>query len=505
MVATSGISLFTASLAFIIYDVAEGRKALPKRIGILANILSFESISALDFRDRDVLSETLSSLKGDESLVAAGVYDSDDRLFAAYYRSSGNVGAQLAPHLESYDDQYYFTDDSLFVIRGILLGDRRLGALVVQADTRELTSRMKRSVSIVGVLFLLSIVVAVVIASKFQRVITAPILQLSSKAQEISNNQDYGIRAERTSDDELGVLVDSFNHMLTQIQQRDDNLKSLNEQLEDRVQERTRKLEVEIQDRKRAEEKIRVLNAELEDRVLKRTKQLELANKELESFAYTVSHDLRAPLRHAAGFAELLEECIAEEHEEPREYIQYINESVQKMDNLINDLLSFSRTGRQGMTITTVSMDKLITEIIDEFAIQIGDRTIKWDLSPVPDATADPTMMRLILSNLIGNAIKYTGTRDVARVAIGCSKDPAEGDDIYFVADNGVGFNMKYKDKLFGVFQRLHSNEEFEGTGIGLATVRRIVTRHKGRIWAESEVDKGTTLYFTIPKQETDV
>lgn len=247
---------------------------------------------------------------------------------------------------------------------------------------------------------------------------------------------------------------------------------------------------------RRAESRIRQLNQELQ----RRLRQLEAANKELEAFSYSVSHDLRAPLRHITGFVELLNKRNAEGlDEKSRHYLQVISEAAERMGRLIDDLLDFSRMGRAEMLSTRVDLGVLVAEIVAEIKTEIRDRDIVWELSPLPEVEGDAAMLRLVLANYIGNAVKFTRTRTRARIEIGAVTDHPD-EFLIYVRDNGVGFNMRYANKLFTLFQRLHGVEEFEGTGVGLANVRRIIHRHGGRTWAQGKVDGGATFWFSLPK-----
>ncbi|HAM50253.1 MAG TPA: hypothetical protein DCP92_06005, partial [Nitrospiraceae bacterium] len=250
-----------------------------------------------------------------------------------------------------------------------------------------------------------------------------------------------------------------------------------------------------------AEESLRLINEELERRVAMRTIELAETNKELEGFSYSVSHDLRAPLRHMSGFVQLLRKKLREHpDEQTHQYTDAIAGASKKMGMLIDDLLAFSKIGRTEMKKRKVSLDNLVREAVNEIQDDVKGRNITWEIDELPDIYGDQSLLRLVFVNLLSNAVKYTSTRPQAEIKVGWKDEGSE--IICSVKDNGVGFNMAYVDKLFGVFQRLHTQDEFEGTGIGLANVQRIISRHDGRTWAEGAEGQGATFYFTLPKKK---
>jgi signal transduction histidine kinase len=484
LVSTSVLVL--ACLAFGAYEWATFRGTMVQTLSSHAEIIGINTASALLFNDPAAASETMKTLRLRPSILSAAVYTADGALFAQYVRSDETTLLQMPERISDETESVRFHGDYLLLSRPIRSEGERIGMVYIQSDLSEMRQRLKRYALIVFVVLGVSLLAARSVAAKLQRMVSDPILRLAETARTVSEEKNYSVRAATDNRDELGQLVQTFNEMLSQIQNRDDALQKAHDELEQRVADRTRELEREVVERKRAEEVLKNYSA-----------QLEAANKELEAFSYSVSHDLRAPLRSINGFSQaLLEEYRDRMDEQGRDYLKRVKAASKRMADLIDDILELSRVTRSEMRKEPVDLSALANGTASSLKETDPERKAEFVISPNLTVRGDVRLLRVVIENLLGNAWKFTAKRDPARIEVGISE--ADGKRHYYVRDNGAGFDMAFSGKLFGVFQRLHSEREFQGTGIGLATVQRIIQRHGGRIWAEGEVGKGAVFYFTI-------
>jgi signal transduction histidine kinase len=454
--------LVVTCVSFFFYELYIFRKSTLEKLSTIGSIIAANSTAALTFESHEDAREILAVLKTQPHIVAAALYDNEGKLFARY-----PAGQDVHDFPEKPSPAgYRLKNNYLMGFQPVVQDKRLLGQLFMKSNLEGMYQRFRVFGVVTVLVILLSFLLAILLSGMLQKSISTPVLALAETARIVSERRDYSVRAVKWEKNELGALTDAFNNMLNQIQLQNRALQEFNQNLEQKVQERTA--------------------------------QLETANRELEAFSYSISHDLRAPLRSIIGFTSILEEDYASKlDEEARRITAVIRNNSMRMGHLIDDLLTFSRMGRQDIIKTDVHTDLMIEEAIKELVPENKTGRLSWIIHPVPNVKGDINALRQVWINLISNAIKYSGNRQQSRIEIGSFDE--KGQVAFFIRDNGVGFDEKYKDKLFKVFQRLHSTDEFEGTGVGLAIVEKIISKHGGRVWATGEVDKGATFYFSLP------
>jgi len=476
LVSISGLVLLLTSAAFAGYQYWSLRLATRDALAVRGRIIAANSTASLAFANDADAREILSALRADPHIVAAVLYDKSGHVFAGY---PAGVAGDVVPAAPG-PDGYRFE-------RGLLIGfqpveesgSRRLGTLYLASDLGAIYDTFRLSGVIGLAVMVVDLLAAYFLSRILQGTISEPILALAETAKAVSTRQDYSVRAPKLGADELGTLTDSFNQMLGRIAQQNDELQRYAADLERRVEERTHELQ------------------ERNDALRRNAAELLAANTELDAFAYSVSHDLRAPLRSIDGFSQiLLEDYSGTLDAAGRESLQRVRAASQRMGTLIDDLLKLARVTRVEIRTEDVDLSGMAREIAAELQRATPERLVEFAIAPGLSARGDARLLRVALDNLLRNSWKYTAKQAQPRIEF--ASIAANGERAFMVRDNGAGFDMQYADKLFGVFQRLHSPAEFEGTGVGLATVRRIITRHGGRIWAEGVVDRGATFYFTL-------
>lgn len=462
----SGTALLVACLMLVAYDFFTFRGATLDNRLAQAQIVGSNTVTALTFDDPETAERTLAALRAVSRIEGAGLYRPDGRLFAAYLRDEA-VAPLMLPPLPPGAAEWHRMDGlrTMHVVRPVVLDGQPVGLVYIRSDLGDIRERFFGYTFIAAIVALLSIVAARVVSNRAARTISEPLTELATLAGRLSVERDFSVRATVRGRGELALLIAEFNEMLSQIQARDRSLQESHDLLERRVEERTAALNE--------------------------------SNKELEAFCYSVSHDLRSPLRSIDGFSQaLLEDLGSSLDPEAADYLARIRAATQRMGTLIDDLLNLSRITRAQLVTKPVDLTAMARGVIDDCRMNHPDRVVDVVIAEGLRAHGDPRLLHQVLENLLGNAWKFTSKRPDARVEFGSTE--REGQIVYFVADNGAGFDPAYAQRLFGVFQRLHAMTEFPGTGVGLAIVDRIVRRHGGQIWADAAVDKGATFYFTL-------
>ena len=460
---TSAVVLFITCSAYFIYEYYSFRRATLDQLSLVGKIMASNSTSSLAFSSTDDAMEILASLEAEQHLVGGILYDKDGEVFARY-------PADLDPMLYTQQvpdaDRVSIENNYVVGFYPVVQGNSRLGTLLLISGMEAMYDRFRLYGAIAVAVILLSLLVAYMLSRVLQKSISIPILDLAGTAKEVSENTNYSIRARRFDNDEIGTLTDAFNQMLGRIEEQNREITSFTQNLEKKVKERTM--------------------------------ELEAAYKEMEAFSYTVSHDLNAPLRHIDSYLNMfLEDHGTTLNEDGQKVLNAVSRNSRKMRQLIDDLLSFSQAGRKELKKTTLSMDELVRKICRSYENRDNGRVVEFRIGNLPSVFADQATIRQVWENLIGNAYKYSANEKQAIIEIAAEVNPDEV--VFCVKDNGAGFDMDYYHDLFTPFQRLHTMSQFEGTGVGLAIVERIVGRHGGKIWAESIPGQGATFYFSLP------
>jgi signal transduction histidine kinase len=469
MVTAAG-ALLLAGVILIAADLLSFRREMKTDLATLAEIVAANTTASVAFRDAAAAGETLAALKAKRALVAAAVYEEEGAVLATYQRGPEGRAVRFPSPVARQGAE--FGEGFLEVFHPVVLDGRRIGTVYLRSDLSELSGRLLLEVATVGVVFVLSALAALLFSSRLQRVISLPVLRLAETARAVSEHRDYSIRAVRQSADEIGQLVDAFNEMLGQIQQRDSELLKAKAELERRVEERTVALR-------------------------ERNEELHRSNQELDDFAYIASHDLKEPLRGIHNFATFLLEDYGEKlNEDGRAKLETLTRLSRRMESLIDSLLQFSRLGRVDLAIADVNLNDIVAEVLDSIGIGLREQKVEIRIPrPLPVVRCDPVRVRELYYNLLVNSMKYNDKPE-KWIEIGWDdgQPPA-----FYVRDNGIGIQEKHYDAVFRIFKRLHGRDKFGGgTGAGLTIVKKIVERHNGQIWVDSAVGEGTTIHFTL-------
>jgi signal transduction histidine kinase/HAMP domain-containing protein len=611
---TATLALLISGASMVVYELKNFRDTWVNDLSAQAGVVGLAAAPALQFEDPVAARDYLALLQARPNITSAAIYAANGSLFASYSATGGSVSFPQLPDV----DGHHVYENELVLFKRIVAGGEIVGTVGLRAHY-DLTGRLVDYVGIVGAIMALSLIGAALASGLLQRTITGPISAVTSVARTVMERRDFTLRAPKTSNDEIGLLVDAFNDMLNELGYRADVLEQSNRKLEHQALEQKRAEEAlaagerrnrtlidaitqvvwradhagnftaeqagwseytgqtpeeyrnfgwrrafaeeardslelawarasttravfefearmwhapsesyrlvsvravpvvsdsdevvewigaitDIEDQRRTDDELRTLNAELEDRVAARTSALEAANRELESFSYSVSHDLRAPLRAISGFSNLLWEDHKDYLDtEAQRKLGIIRSQAERMGALIDDLLAFSRLGRKSMEPAQLNMAELANNTFQRLNQHTENAAVTFHVGKLPPATADRSLLEQVWSNLLSNAIKFSSREENPVVEVGAIVD--EHENVYFVRDNGAGFDPRYSDKLFGVFQRLHDESEFPGTGVGLALVHRIITRHGGRVWADSRPGDGATFHFSLPRGTRD-
>ena len=535
IVIVSGIAICLASMSFVVNQFFEYKQKMVEDLYILADAIGMNCTAALTFQDQKSAKETLSALKANPRIISASIYTQEGLLFAHFAGTNQNGASSILPKEEDFrffwkhagessskmEEGHYFQWDKIEIAKKIVLNAETIGFVYIKSDLKDLYSRMGWLAIFMVILIIGTSILTYFLAIKFQRIITDPLLHLSQKMKKISFEKDYSIRAQMESKDEVGVLIEGFNDMLAQIQERDENLKKYHTNLEEEITQRTADL--------------LIINQQLENSVeeSKKAKEVaEKANRSKSEFLANMSHELRTPLNHILGFTELVaDKQCGDLNQEQEEYLKDVLQSGRHLLSLINDILDLSKVeaGKLDLKATDLNLQALLRNSLN----MIQEKALKHRIKIVPDIEgipefikADDRQLKQILYNLLSNAVKFTPdggsviiaarhltpesghwvTREGKVISLPVTLEqegtPANGLVDISVTDSGIGINRGDLERIFDPFEQVESStsRRYQGTGLGLALTKKMVELHGGKIWAESEgAGKGSKFTFVIP------
>jgi len=477
----SGTAIIFACGTFILVSVHARHSGAVEDLQGLARVTVRNSEAAVDFGIREDAEETLAALQVRPSIVLAKIYNTTGELFAEYRspRYRGSPPTSIPSRATVTSGRAY-----LRVYEPILAGQRDLGILLIEDDRTGLRKDILRDLLIFGGVMIGALAIALLLANRLESRISGPVLALTEAAHAVSERRDYALRVPALHDDEFAVLADAFNHMLATIHARD------------------AELQVEIAERRHAEQELRAHRDKLEELVAQRTAELKRSNMELEEFAYVASHDLQEPLRKVRSFTELFAAKFNDQiDEDGGRYINYVVDGAERMQGLIQDLLTYSRVGRAELEQADIDMGDLVDDVLVQIDQTVKEAEARVTRDQLPTLPANPRQIGMLIQNLLTNAIKFRGTEPPC---IHISAEAGDWEWRFAVQDNGIGIKPEHATRVFQIFQRLHGRSQYPGTGIGLAICKRVVERHGGRIWVESTPGEGSTFNFTLPKGRTE-